>query len=552
MPEQQRITKFSRDEFVQRINDQSAWDIIVIGGGATGLGVAVDSASRGYSTLLLEQADFAKGTSSRSTKLVHGGVRYLAKGDVRLVYHALDERAIMLKNASHLVKAQSFIIPCYSLFSTIKYVIGLKLYDWLSGRFSFGKSSFFSRKKVIQQLPNINTKGLASGVEYFDGQFDDARLAVNLAQTSASKGGVLLNYFKVTGLHKQHGKVNGVSAIDLETNKEYNLSAKVVINATGIFVDEVLKFDEPGRPPLVRPSQGIHIVLKKSFLTSTNAILIPETKDGRVLFAVPWHEHVLVGTTDTPLTTNSLEPVALEEEIEFVLETVKSYFTVTPTRKDVLSVFAGLRPLAADNKNSNSTKEISRDHKLLVSASGLITITGGKWTTYRKMAEETVNKAIEVGRLAKSVCLTKKLRVHGCTTTHINSHLSVYGTDAAGIQELIKENPSLDRLLVNQLPYVEAEVVWAVRYEMARNPEDVLARRLRILFLDALAAIEAAPRVAELIAEELGYSEEWKRVQLARFNQLAYQYLPSLRSDNTTETNNRNQQPSDGKIHSFN
>ncbi|GEO10319.1 glycerol-3-phosphate dehydrogenase/oxidase [Segetibacter aerophilus] len=551
MPEQQPITRFSRDEFIKRINDQAVWDVIVIGGGATGLGVAVDSASRGFSTLLLEQADFAKGTSSRSTKLVHGGVRYLAKGDIRLVYNALDERAIMLKNASHLVKSQSFIIPCYSWFSTVKYLIGLKLYDWLSGRFSFGSSSFFSREKVVHQLPNINAKGLIAGIEYFDGQFDDARLAINLAQTSAAKGGVLLNYCKVAGLQKENGKVKGVLAIDLETNKEYKLSAKAVINATGIFVDEVLKFDEPNRKPLVRPSQGIHLVLKETFLKSNNAILIPETRDGRVLFAVPWHQHVLVGTTDTPLTSSSIEPVALEEEIEFVLETVRTYFSVTPTRKDVLSVFAGLRPLAANNKNTNSTKEISRDHKLLVNTSGLITITGGKWTTYRKMAEETVNKAIEVAGLAKGNCQTKKLKVHGCTTTLIEGHLSVYGTDAAGIKELIKENPLLNKSLVSHLPYTEAEVVWAVRYEMARNAEDVLARRLRILFLDALAAIEAAPRVIELIAEELRFSEEWKRLELAKFHQLAYQYLPNL-SNHTTEPYNRNQQPADGKIHSFN
>ncbi|MGI8634378.1 MAG: FAD-dependent oxidoreductase, partial [Segetibacter sp.] len=302
MPELQAKTRFSREEFIEKINSHKKWDVIIIGGGATGLGIAVDSASRGFSTLLLERADFAKGTSSRSTKLVHGGVRYLAKGDIRLVYNALDERAIMLKNASHLVKAQSFIIPCYSWLSTIKYFIGLKLYDWLSGRFSFGKSSLFSRAKVIRQLPNINAAGLTAGVEYFDGQFDDARLAINLAQTSAAKGGVLLNYFKVKGLQKQDGKIKGVSAVDLETNKEYLLSAKVIINATGIFVDDVLKLDEPGRKALVRPSQGIHLVLKSSFLKSSNAILIPETKDGRVLFAVPWHEHVLVGTTDTPLS----------------------------------------------------------------------------------------------------------------------------------------------------------------------------------------------------------------------------------------------------------
>lgn len=545
------VAKFSRDEFVKKLEGQSIWDIIIIGGGATGLGVAVDAASRGYSTLLLEQADFAKGTSSRSTKLVHGGVRYLAKGDIRLVYNALDERAILLRNASHLVKAQSFIIPCYSWYSIIKYIVGLKIYDWLSGRFSFGKSSFFTREKVMEHLPNINAKGLIAGIEYFDGQFDDARLAINLAQTSAEKGGVVLNYFKVNALQKTNGKISGVLAVDLETGKEYALASKVVINATGIFVDEVLKMDEPGRVPLVRPSQGIHIVLNKLFLKSDNAILIPETQDGRVLFAVPWHHHVLVGTTDTPLTTNSLEPVALDEEIEFILETVKDYFSIVPTRKDVLSVFAGLRPLAANNKNTNSTKEISRVHKLLVSDSGLVTITGGKWTTYRKMAEETVNKAVTVGDLIKKICETKKLKVHGCTTLPVKGHLAVFGTDAAGIKELIKEDPLLNEKLVEHLPYTKAEVVWAVRYEMARTIEDVLSRRLRILFLDALAAIKAAPIVAYLIAEELGYTEEWKQLQLTQFNTLAAQYLPTFTTD-FSKKDNRNQLPTDEKIHSFN
>lgn len=526
MPEPQPITRFSRDEFIQHLDRQTSWDVIVIGGGATGLGIAVDAASRGYTTLLLEQADLAKGTSSRSTKLVHGGVRYLAKGDIRLVYHALDERAILLQNAAHLVKPQSFIIPCYSRLSAIKYIIGLKLYDWLSGRFSFGTSSLLSVKKVVEQLPNINTRGLIAGVEYFDGQFDDARLAINLAKTSVEKGGALINYCKVTGLQKANGKITGVVAIDLETQREYLLQAKVVINATGIFVDEVLKMDEPGRKSLVRPSQGIHIVLNKSFLKSSNAILIPKTKDGRVLFAVPWHEHVLVGTTDTPLTNNSLEPVARDEEIDFILETIKDYFSVKATRTDVLSVFAGLRPLAATQKNTNSTKEISRDHKLLVSASGLVTITGGKWTTYRKMAEDTVNKAIEVGKLDKRVCTTKRLKIHGCTTNFIQGHFSVYGTDADCIKELIKENPALSKKLISGLPYTHAEVVWATRFEMARTPEDVLGRRLRILFLDASSAMEAAPRVAELMAHELGYTQQWQTEQVACFIKVAAQYLP--------------------------
>jgi glycerol-3-phosphate dehydrogenase len=528
MNETKTITKFARDEFVKRLDQASEWDIIVIGGGATGLGTALDAASRGFSTLLLEQHDFAKGTSSRSTKLVHGGVRYLAQGDIRLVYGALDERAILLKNAAHLVKPQSFIIPCYTLFSKIKYYIGLKLYDWLSGRFSFGTSSALSRSEVIGHLSNINSKALAGGIQYYDGQFDDSRLAINIAQTCAEKGGVIVNYCKVNGLLKEQGKVRGVSAIDMESNRQYELKAKVVINATGVFVDDILKMDTPERKPLVRPSQGIHLVLPKRFLNGTSALMIPKTTDGRVLFAVPWHNHVLVGTTDTPLEKHSIEPIALEREINFILETVKQYLSLVPSRKDVLSTFAGLRPLAAPKNHSNNTKEISRDHKLIISDSGLITITGGKWTTYRKMAEETVDKAIVAGGLKAVSCTTRNIPIHGCTKTALQSHLAVYGTDAEKIKQLIQDDPQLGNPLTDNLPYTEAEVIWAARYEMARTVEDVLARRLRILFLDANAALLAAPRVAKLMATELGYNEDWECRQLKELNSLAAQYLCSV------------------------
>lgn len=499
--------------------------MIVIGGGATGLGIALDSASRGYSTLLLEQSDFAKGTSSRSTKLVHGGVRYLAKGDIRLVYNALYERGLMLKNASHVVKRQAFVIPCYSWFFKMKYLAGLKMYDWLSGKFSFGRSRFLNKKEITRQLPSVNTENLVGGIEYYDGQFDDARLAVNIAQTCAENGGTVLNYFKVAGLLKDNERVSGVRAIDMESKKEYQLNAKVVINATGVFVDDVLQMDTPGKKPLVRPSQGIHLVVDKSFLNSSSAIMIPETADGRVLFAVPWHDHVLLGTTDTPLNKHSIEPLALEKEIDFILSTVKQYLTNPPERKDVLSIFAGLRPLAAPDKNTNSTKEISRDHKLIVSDSGLVTITGGKWTTYRKMAEETVDKAVEIGKLPAVNCKTKDIRIHGCTVPSGKSYLNVYGSDEEKILRLIEKSPSLGKLLAAPLPYTEAEVVWAARYEMARTVEDVLARRLRLLFLDAKAALRATERVAELMAAELNYNDEWIKAQVADFTNLANRYI---------------------------
>jgi glycerol-3-phosphate dehydrogenase len=519
------VPVLDRNLFVNYLQKKEQWDLIVIGGGATGLGIALDSASRGYSTLLLEQSDFAKGTSSRSTKLVHGGVRYLAKGDIQLVYAALRERGLLLKNAAHLVKKQIFIIPCYTWFSKMKYLVGLKMYDWLSRGFSFGSSQFLSKKQILKQLPGLNPDKLVGGIQYYDGQFDDARLAVNIAQTCAEKGGVVLNYFKVTGLLKEKNRVSGVSALDIETKKEYKLKGKVVINATGVFVDDVLQMDKPGSKPLVRPSQGVHLVVDKSFLDSSSAIMIPETEDGRVLFAVPWQEHVLLGTTDTPLEKHSIEPLALKKEVSFILNTVKKYMINPPEEADVLSVFAGLRPLAAPDKDTNSTKEISRDHKLIVSASGLITITGGKWTTYRKMAEETVNKAMEVGSLHATICDTKNIPIHGCEIMSFTSYLSVYGSDQQYIKALIKENPSLGTLLSDGLPYTEAEVIWAVRNEMARTVEDVLARRLRLLFLDAKAAMSIAPKVASIMATELGYDGHWEKEQVNVFTVLANRYL---------------------------
>lgn len=357
---------------------------------------------------------------------------------------------------------------------------------------------------------------------------------------------MLLNYFPVRQLLKNDGKINGVVALDLEENKEYTIQAKVVINATGVFVDDILRMDVKETKPLVRPSQGVHLVFDKSFLNSSSAVMIPKTADGRVLFAVPWQDHVLVGTTDTPIEHHSLEPRALEIEIEFILDTVKQYFSKPPGKKDVLSVYAGLRPLAASDKNAGtSTKEISRDHKLMVSRSGLVTITGGKWTTYRKMAEETVNKAIEVGRLKKVPGNTQHLKIHGCNSSLTKTYLSVYGSDEQKIRSLILENPELGKVLHKKFPYTEVQVIWAVRQEMARTVEDVLARRLRLLFLDAKAAAEAAPRVAELLTQELHHDEEWKKKQIREFTEMTEQYL--LKENPIANSN----QPTNDKLYSF-
>lgn len=516
---------FQRDTLLAKVKSKTIWDVIVIGGGASGLGIALDAASRGYATLLLEQSDLAKGTSSRSTKLVHGGVRYLANGDLRLVYDALQERGILTNNAPHLVKRQSFVIPCYSLLSKFKYYFGLKFYDLLSGSYSLGKSEALSSDEVAAFFPGINAEGLVGGVEYYDAQFDDSRLAVNLAQTCVEQGGVVLNYFKVTGLIKNEGKIQGVKAKDIETGIEYKLQAKTVVNATGVFVDNILKMDEPDKKPMVKPSQGIHIVIRKSFLNSDCALMIPETADGRVLFAIPWHDHIIVGTTDTPIDEYAMEPLALDKEIKFILNTIKNYLKDPPGEKDILSVFAGLRPLAAPVDNNLKTKEISRSHKLFVSDSGLVTITGGKWTTYRKMAEETLEKIIAVGKLPHVSCKTRNLKINGSTEAISKSHLSVYGSNEENICNLVVKYPSLGNRLISTFSNIEAEVIWAVRNEMARTIEDVLARRLRMLFLDANAAIEAAPRVAELMQMELNYDEDWKNDQLEQFNKIAANYV---------------------------
>ena len=507
---------------------EKIWDIIIVGGGATGLGTALDAASRGYSTLLLEQADFAKGTSSRSTKLVHGGVRYLAQGDIGLVREALYERGLLIKNAAHLVKNQPFIIPNYKWWAGAFYTIGLTFYDLLAGKLSFGRSKHIPKKETIDRLPGIRQKGLYGGVVYHDGQFDDARLAINLAQTCLEQGATVLNYFKVTGLLKQDGKITGVAAQDMETGVIHQIKGKAVINATGIFVDDLLQKDEPHKKPLVRPSQGIHIVVDRLFMPGDDALMIPKTDDGRVLFAVPWHGKLLIGTTDTPIDEHSLEPRALEDEIGFVMRNLGRYLTKTPGRKDVLSVFAGLRPLAAPQQGSAGTKEISRRHKLIVSASGLITITGGKWTTYRRMAQGTIDKAIETAKLSPHACITQNLPIHGNkVNVDFKDHLYVYGSDKEALLKLIDENPEWAEKLHPRMTYINAEVIWAVRHEMARTVEDVLARRVRALFLDAQAAIEMAPTVAKLMAGQLNKEEDWENRQVAEFEQLAKGYLSS-------------------------
>ncbi|NCO64418.1 MAG: glycerol-3-phosphate dehydrogenase/oxidase [Flavobacteriales bacterium] len=518
---------FNRNRLINQLKSQPFWDVIIIGGGATGLGIALDCATRNYKTLLLEQVDFAKGTSSRSTKLVHGGVRYLAQGNIDLVKEALYERGLMLKNASHIVSKQSFIIPNYKWWDNLLYTIGLKVYDFLAGKLSFGKSVRISKNETQLRLQTIKEENLKGGVVYQDGQFDDSRLAINLAQSAIEHGATVLNHFKVEQLLKnEKGIICGVVAKDAETYITYTLNAKLVINATGVFTDNVLKMDDARAKNIIRPSQGVHLVLDKSFLPGKDAIMIPKTEDGRVLFLVPWHHRVLVGTTDTLLESHSLEPRALKKEVDFILSAANKYLKKTISKKDVLSVFVGLRPLAAPKNKAEKTKEISRSHKIIVSNSGLITITGGKWTTYRRMAQDTLSKAIEIGKLPNVPCKTKDLLIHGANgVIDKPDHLSIYGTDRKAIKELINEFPEWGKKLHPRLEFLKAEVIWAVRNEMARTIEDVLARRVRILFLDAKAALEIAPQVATILGKELNKNKDWELEQIASFTKTASHYL---------------------------
>jgi glycerol-3-phosphate dehydrogenase len=488
---------------------QGPWDMIVVGGGATGAGVAVDAATRGYSVLVVEQSDFGKGTSSRSTKLVHGGVRYLEQGNLSLVMEALKERGLLLRNAPHLVRNLAFVVPNYDWWQAPFYGVGLKLYDLLAGKYGFGSSRILSREETLERLPTVRAEDLRSGVIYYDGQFDDARLLIHLVATAAEHGAVLLNYARAIAV-----RADGVRVRDEETGEEFDAQARVVINATGAFSDGVRRMADPGAAPIIAPSQGIHLVFDGSFLSADNAIMVPHTSDGRVMFAIPWHGHTVVGTTDTPVKEASAEPVAMAEEIDFILQTAALYLAKPPSRADVLSVFAGIRPLVKHG-DGGRTASLSRDHSIIIEDSGIVTIAGGKWTTYRHMAEDCVNQAATLAALEERPCVTAELQIHGYHfAAERFGHLSVYGSDAPAVHELAGDR------LHPALPYTSGEVLWAARHEMARTVEDVLARRTRALFLNARAAIAMAPAVAGILTAELG-----RDAQLDAFREVAKNYL---------------------------
>lgn len=510
--------------------DPEPWDIIVIGGGATGLGAALEAVTRGYRTLLLEQVDFAKSTSSKSTKLVHGGVRYLAQGNVSLVREASVERGLLLANAPHLVRNLAFVIPTFNYWENVKYTVGLKMYDWLAGRLSLGRSVRISKEETLRRLSTLKRERIAGGVLYHDGQFDDSRLAVNLAQTISDKGGTALNYMRVTGLRKDEtGRVSGLTVKDtLNGGDELYLNTRAVINATGVFADDILEMDNPAAPRSIAASQGIHLVLNRDFLPGHDALMIPSTSDGRVLFIVPWHNKVVVGTTDTPVNHIGLEPHALESEIAFILNTAGQYLSRAPRRSDVRSMWAGLRPLAAARAEGHKTKEISRSHKIMVAGSGLVTIIGGKWTTYRRMAEDVLHKLETTLRWKRTSSATRHLPLHGAAhNMNWDDPWYFYGSDVPHLNRMAAAQPELQEELSREYHIIRAQVVWAVREEMARNIEDFLARRTRLLFLDAREALRIAPAVARIMAEELHRDEHWVVTQISSFAEEAKAYLPT-------------------------
>lgn len=522
-----------RNEIIAKIQKVPRFDCIIIGGGATGLGAAVDAAARGLKTLVIEQFDFAKATSSRSTKLIHGGLRYLEQGNLSLVTEALKERGLLRQNAPHLIGSRGFLVPNYEWWEGPFYGFGLKVYDALAGSLKLEKSHHLSKKETLKAIPTLKQEGLKGGVIYHDGQFDDARLAITLVKTCQDLGGLAINYMKVTRFIKQEGQIAGVVIEDYETKKSMQIYGKCVINAGGIFSDTVCALDDPAQKKHIQLSQGVHLVLDRSFLKSEHAILVPHTKDNRVLFLVPWLGKVLIGTTDTPVENPEEEPIALKEEIDFILEESSRYLERAPKSTDVLSVFAGQRPLAKIH-TGESTSKIARNHVISLSTSGLLSIYGGKWTTYRKMAEDVIDQAILSHNLPKEKCKTEHLKLHGYEVNlSPEDPLSTYGSNLPLLHSIMKEDKSYSDLMHKDLPYQMGEVVFAVRYEMARRLEDVLSRRTRSLLLSTKASLEIAHRVASLMAKELGMPKEWVDTEVKTFSLLAKNY--TLNAYNASE-----------------
>lgn len=521
-----------REAWIDRLRaGRETFDLIVIGGGATGLGTALDAAARGYRTLLAERGDFSAGTSSKSTKLIHGGLRYLARGEIGLVRAALRERTILRRNAPQLVAAREFLVPTRGLFERMFDAVGLAVYDRLADRGDFARSRSIRRAEVFQKLPRLRPELADGGIIYTDGQFDDSRLAVTLARTVETLGGVVLNSLECVALLKDiRGKVAGIEARDRESGALFSIPSRGVVNATGVDSDLLRQSDDPTEPRLIQPSQGSHIVLDRSFAPGETALLVPKTDDGRVLFVIPWMNRTLVGTTDTPLSAEverrAVEPKPFDAEIDDLLDALSRLLMNPPRRREILSAFAGWRPLLIGSEGS-ATARLSRDHATIVSRSGLVTITGGKWTTYRLMARDAVDRAASAAGLPSRPCRTESLRLQGWTALDPSRDrlVAAYGSDAAILKDWIKERPEWGERLHPAFPSTAAEVVWSARREWARSVADVLARRTRCLLLDARAAVEIAPRVANLLATELGRDPAWEARQVAEFERFAAGYM---------------------------
>jgi glycerol-3-phosphate dehydrogenase len=475
----------NRDTMLQSIKETKEWDLIIIGGGATGLWCALDGASRGYKTLLLEKGDFAEGTSSRSTKLLHGGLRYLKQGRLGLIHEGLIERGYIARNAPHLFTERAFLLPFYNVFDKPYYKLGMILYDFLAGKLILKKHRLLSREEALQECPTLKSEGLIGGAIYYDGQFDDARFAIELAKTATFHGATLLNYCKVESLIKKNEKVVGVEAKELSTNEPISVYGKALINATGIFTDEIRELDEPSTNRLMVLSRGSHITIDKKFHPSETALIVPKTGDKRVIFVIPWQEKVLIGTTESVVNEPSNNPKPSNEEIEFLLSHAKEILNPYPKKEDIQSAFAGIRPLVKSNQTKSSSK-LSRNHEIIISKSGLVTIVGGKWTTGRKMAEETINKAFK----KPLPCKTKNLPLHK--------------TD---------ETSDLNKIVHR-----------ALNEEMALTPSDILARRTRILFLETKKALSLAPEVIRLMSIYFKKDSTWEDDELNKFKEYAKSY----------------------------
>jgi glycerol-3-phosphate dehydrogenase len=516
---------YDRRRMLSEARAERQWDLLIIGGGATGMGMAVDAASRGLSVLLVEQCDFGKGTSSRSTKLIHGGLRYLQQGNVGLVRSALRERGILRKLAPHVVYELPMAVPTYRFGARAFYGLGLTAYDWLAGHYRLRTSRRLSPADTLRHLPTIRPSGLRGGVLFYDGAFDDTRLLINLFQTAVDNGALCLNYVAARQLIKHQGAVRGAVLCDIESGDEFAARAAVVVNATGPFVDQVRRMDDPSLPAVIAPSQGVHLVVDRKFLPGDTALLVPRTRDGRVMFAIPWHDRLVVGTTDTPRDQVPLEPRPLPQEIEFLLATLAQYLQPAPSRGDILSAVAGIRPLVR-GEQVRRTASLARDHSLMVAPSGLLTVAGGKWTTYRKMAQDGVDRALVLGKLQARPCRTETMPVHGHQPgSDPPGPFAIYGSDAQAVRQLCGGTADKERLLHPRLPYQAGQVLWAVRQEMARTVDDVLARRTRALWLDARAALEAAPLVARLMAAELDKDQAWQEAQITAFQDIAQGYF---------------------------